>query len=155
MESSSKTSRKIKFKNFKKPSTNQASKTPKNSTQNPSNTKNLSRTRKTFKELKEQQIRSKLKARDSLWILFDPSSKQCREDFMFESRLRLHKLWNEELIKKTESWDHSFAKNKNRELYSFIHICETFSIVWFSNLIFCVRLETTYLTSFFFLLKIC
>ena len=48
--------------------------------------KDIQRAWRTFEELKEQQISNKLKARDSLWRPFDPSSNQIEENFAFESR---------------------------------------------------------------------
>ena len=45
--------------------------------------KDIQRAWRTFEELKEQQISNKLKARDSLWRPFDPSSNQIEENFAF------------------------------------------------------------------------
>ena len=50
-----------------------------------------------------------LKANNSLWKQFDPSSNQSRENFVFESRLCLHKLWIEEI----ELEDFSFLRELN------------------------------------------
>ena len=63
--------------------------------------KNLWRTWRTFKgleELEEQQISNKLKASDSLWRSFDPSSSQIEENFHLsqdykEDRFRGALLW--------------------------------------------------------------